>query len=80
MPTGYKLYPNMKAHRSNYAALDITVLIALATVFIFATLATIFQMQHDMLAAESATQSVSSYQPHNFTSAISATWPYNQKE
>jgi hypothetical protein len=61
MPTGYKLYPNMKAHRSKYAALDITVLVALATLIIFATLATIFQMQQDMLAAESATQSVSSY-------------------
>ena len=61
MATGYKLYPNMKAHRSNYAALDITFLVALATLIIFATLATIFQMQQDMLATESATQSVSSY-------------------
>lgn len=70
----------MKAHRSNYAALDVTVLIALATLIIFATLATIFQMQQDMLAAESATQSVSAYQPPNSTPAISMTWPYNQKE
>jgi hypothetical protein len=65
---------NMKMNRPDNLVLDIAVFLALSILIISATLATIIQMQKDMLAAESVTQLSSSYKSQAPAPSIRVTW------
>jgi len=69
----------MKLNRPNNTALDIAAFLALSTLIITATLATISQMQKDMLAAESATEFSASYKPQTLMPSIPVVWSNRQK-
>lgn len=66
-------------NRLNNPVPDIAVFLALSTLIISGTLATIIQMQKDMLAAESVTQLSSSCKSQPPASSIRVTWSNRQK-
>jgi len=66
-------------NRPNNPVLDIALFLALSTLIICATLATIIQMQKDMLAAESVTQLSSSYKSQGSAPSLRVTWSKRQK-
>jgi len=69
----------MKMNRSNNPVLDIALFLAISTLIISGTLATIIQMQKDMLAAESVTQLSGSYKSQAPAPALRVTWSKRQK-
>jgi hypothetical protein len=69
----------MKMNRPNNPVLDIALFLAISTLIISGTLATIIQMQNDMLAAESVTQLSGSYKSQPPAPALRVTWSKWQK-
>jgi hypothetical protein len=69
----------MKMNRPHNPVLDIPLFLAISTLIISGTLATIIQMQKDLLAAESVTQLSGSYKSQTPAPAFRVTWSKWQK-
>ena len=70
---------NMIANRFNNSAMDIALFLVLSSLIIAATLATIIQMQKDMLASELVTQLSGSYKSQTLASPLCLTRVNRQK-
>jgi hypothetical protein len=70
---------NMIVNRFNNSGVDIALFLVLSSLIIAATLATIIQMQKDMLASELVTQWSSSYKSQTLVSSLCLTGVNRQK-
>jgi hypothetical protein len=62
----------MKSHQPNSAVCEIPLMVTLSSLIVFAALATIIQMDNDLIASESVTQMADLPQPQTHSDSITA--------